>query len=124
MKNNSGSDINPGYAVTVDGSNLLGGTNSSVGCKLPPTSGSEVTIGITMETIKAGAIGRVRVAGLAVAKASGSVTAGTYLQAQVTSGNEGKLSTCGSGKAQIAFALEGASDGEDVLVTLAPARNA
>jgi hypothetical protein len=123
-KNYGGSDIGPGLGVLIDTGNLAG-PDAAPGVVLPTNSGGVVgTLGITVETIYAGKVGRVRVAGAYPVVAHGSVTAGTYVQLSDTTAHLGQVKTCLSATEQIGQALNGASDGDPVLVLICKAKNA
>lgn len=124
FKNYGGSAIGANLAVIVDTSNKLGGSNDGVGVALPASAGVPI-VGVTLESIPAGGIGRVRCTGpIVVCKAEGSITAGTMVQASVTSSKVGWVKALTSAKAQVGMALDDAADGEDILVLFVPANNA
>ncbi len=123
VKNNGGSDIAAKLGVLIDTSNLQD-QDSPPGVVLPTASGGVVgSFGITLETIKAGRTGKVRVAGTAVATAHGTVTAGTYLQISDTASHLGQVKTCGSATEQIGQAMNTVTDA-DVEVLICKAKNA
>jgi len=124
FKNYGASDIAANLVVLVDGSNVPP-TKEPGGVVLPTASGGVAgTLGITVETIKAGGVGRVRVAGVCSVKANGAVTYGQLLQASDTTAKLGWVKTCGAATRQIGLALATASDGEPVPVLIAHAANA
>jgi hypothetical protein len=124
FKNFGASAIEAGLAVLVDGSNVIP-TNAVGGIVLPTASGGVAgTLGVTVERIPAGGIGRVRVAGVIQCKANGTVTYGQIVQASDTTAKLGWVKTCGAGTRQIGLALATAADGEFLPVLIAHAVNA
>lgn len=97
---------------------LAGTTVSVPAIDIPATAGSELVIGVAMEDIAVGAIGRVRVGGIATVVASGSVTQGDLVQCDTASGHEGQGKTAGSAKYAAGQALADASDAGDLPVLL------
>jgi hypothetical protein len=119
--NYSGADIPSGISVSIDTVNLLGNAGvPGIGIVLPAASGNPV-VGVTQEIIKAGSYGRVRTGGLAQTTASGAITAGTFVDAEITTGFA-KVHV--AAKAQIGMAMTTAANGDPVLVLVAPALNA
>lgn len=81
--NYGGSDIAAGSAVAVDSTNVVdGASKDGVGCMLPASAGDPV-VGVTLETIKAGARGTVRCFGpiAQMTAGTGGTTAGSYVEA-------------------------------------------
>lgn len=123
-KNSGVTDIAAGTAVIVDTSNAPSGADP-ISIKVPATSGSVAKPwGITIETIKAGEVGRVRRLGAYPCTASGSITVGDFLQIDSASSKEGRVKTCGAATAQIGQAGNSAADGELVQVWISIAANA
>lgn len=114
FKNYTGSDIAAGIAVKID--TTAGNVDGVV-----QTTDDTLSIGITMEVIKAGAFGRVRVYGVAVATAGGTVTVGK----PVMTDSAGKVVDQTAGKYQIGYALDGTTSANDqIRVLLSIAKNA
>lgn len=124
FKNYGGSDIAAGLAVLADTSHPPSGDVPG-GVVLPTASGGVAgTIGITVEIIKAGGTGRVRVLGGYPCTANGTITYGDIVQASDTSAKLGWAKTCGAATRQLGIAMCGASNGEVVQVFVFPAANA
>lgn len=124
FKNYGVSDIGPNLGVLADTSNV-GDQDSPPGIVLPTASGGQAkSIGITVETIKAGKSGRVRMAGAITCTASGTVTFGEYVKIDDTTAKLGYVSTAGSAKEQIGQALTTATDGNRVEIWICKALNA
>lgn len=111
-KNDGVSDIAAGLGVTDD-------TNDE-SVKLPATSGGVVQpVGVTVETLKASGVGRVRTAGYAIMKASGTVNKGDSCKLDDASGKEGRpKATTNAGDWIIGIARSTAADGEDVVIDI------
>lgn len=119
--NYSGADIPAGISVSIDATNTIGtNPNYGIGIILPAASGNAV-VGVTMEVIKAASYGRVRCGGIAQTTANGAITAGTFVDATITTGFA-KVHV--AAKAQLGLALSTAADGDPVLVLVVPALNA
>jgi hypothetical protein len=124
FKNFGGSDIAAGLGVLADTSNVPVGDYAG-GIVLPTNGGGVVgTLGVTVERIPAGGTGRVRVYGVSVCTANGSITYGTPVQISDTSAKLGYVKTCGSATVMLGIALDGASDGQLVRVLHSIAKNA
>jgi Uncharacterized conserved protein (DUF2190) len=118
------SDIAAGLGVLSDSANPPAGDNAG-GIVLPTVSGSVVgTLGVTCERIPAGRSGRVRVLGISVMTASGSIAYGANVQISTTTAELGYAKTCASGTPQLGIALDVATDGQLVRVAHALANNA
>lgn len=113
--------INASEAVSVDGTNHVGGSNEGVGIIKTAASGN-VSIGIAMENIAPLSYGRVRCGGLAQAIADGTIAENGIVDGSATAARGVVAHT--AGKAQLGIALTGAADGDNVLILLAPANNA
>jgi uncharacterized membrane protein len=112
LKNYSVTDIAAGKAVFM--SDVAA---EEMGCEIPATSDTvERTIGITMEIIKAGKVGRVRALGAAVCVANDTIVRGNAVQIDTASGHEGEVKLLASGKTQLGRALNSAVAGGTVLV--------
>lgn len=122
FKNNTGSDIASGVCVIIDATNALSSalTDDGISVKLPTADG-QLSVGVTMEIIKNGNVGRVRTGGMAVVTASGVVTAGGPVMAESATG---KGKAAGAAKAQVGIALSTAADADPLLVLVCPAFNA
>lgn len=125
FKNYGGSTIPANVAVIIDTSNVVSvtGSNNAIGIALPGSAGVPV-VGVTKADIPAGATGIVRTSGIAAIKCEGSVTAGTLLQASVTSNKVGWGKALTAAAAQIGMALTSSTNGELIDVLLQPANNA
>lgn len=122
--NYGGTDIPAGVGVLADTSNPPSGDNAG-GIVIPTASGGVVgTLGVTVENIKAGKTGRVRLQGVSVCTANGSITYGTAVQISDTASHLGEVKTCGAGITQLGVALNEVSAGELVRVFHSVARNA
>lgn len=120
FKNATGSDIAAGIAVVMDT------TAGRVMHVKPPAAAGSVagSIGITVEAIANGKVGRVRCVGAAVATAHGTINPGEGVQIENASGHEGKVIVCGAATTQLGRALTAAVDGDQVLVLVGVATNA
>lgn len=117
-------DIAAGLGVLADTSHLPS-TDFAGGIILPANSGGVVgTLGVTMEKIPAGRTGRVRLSGVSVCTAEGSVTYGTPVQISDTSGKNGWVKTCGATTVQLGIAIDpSGGDGELVRVVHTVSKN-
>lgn len=124
--NNSVTDIPAFTVVIVDATNTI--TNSlttlatQIGVSLPATGGNpSVALGVTQEIIKANAVssGRVRVAGVSQVTGDGTITAGTVVDASVTTAGRVKAHT--AAKYSIGQALSTSADGEQLLILIGSA---
>lgn len=77
VKNTDSSDFAAGDAIKIDGTNVISGSQPIFGA-LQGTANA-VGIGFALETIKQNQYGRVRTNGVAVGRASGAITAGTFV---------------------------------------------
>lgn len=125
VKNYDSSTLAANLAVIVDTSNVVSptSTNAAIGVALPGSAGVPV-VGVTTADIAAGAMGLVRTSGVALVKCEGTITAGTLVQASVTSSKVGWAKALTSAKAQIGMAVSSSTDGELIAVLLQPANNA
>lgn len=123
--NYGGSDIGAGLAVLLDTSNP-GGTGDKVpGVVLPTASGGVAgQIGVTVNAIPAGKTGLVRVYGVAVCTANGTVTIGETVMTSDTTSKLGYVKTQTTAGAQLGVAIGSATDGNQVQVLLHLAKNA
>lgn len=122
--NYGGSDISANLGVLADTSNV-GDQDNPPGIVLPTASGGQAkSLGITVETIKAGKSGRVRVFGSVTCTASGTVTFGEFVKIDDTTAKLGWVSTAGSAKEQVGQAFGTATDGNKVEVFICKALNA
>lgn len=101
-------------------------TGDTPGCVVLPTASGGVvgTIGVTVEAIPAGGVGRVRVYGIIPCTANGTVTFGEHVQVSDTSAKLGWVKTCGAATQQLGKALDTATNGQQVRVLLMMAANA
>jgi predicted RecA/RadA family phage recombinase len=126
MYNYSGTDIPAALVVAFDSTNLPDPTSATgkagYGCTLPGADGAYL-VGVTIETIKAGAAGRVMVDGVApvTVNSSAGVTAGQVLMAENATGC---VKTQTSGHAQIGQAWGTAAANGTVPVYINIANNA
>ncbi len=112
LKNYSATDIPAGTAVIMDTT-----AADVMGCSAIATSASvELTIGITLETIAAGKIGRVRTCGAASMTANDTILRGNAVQIDSATGHEGQCKLLASGKTQLGRALSNAVAGDEILV--------
>lgn len=111
-------DIPANRAVSIDATNLVGtGTNAGIGVKVVAADG-DVVVGVTMEIIPAGGVGRVRTGGIAPCIADGAITAGTFVDASAQAGNVGYVKAHGAGKATVGIALATSAADDDVVPVL------
>lgn len=124
FKNFGVTDIAAGLGVLADAGHVPAG--DAPGGVLLPTNGGGVagTIGVTVELIKAGATGRVRVLGVYPCTAAGTVTYGGIVQIQDVTAHLGQVKTCIAATRQLGMALDTATDGQQVRVLIIPAANA
>jgi hypothetical protein len=119
VTNYGGTDIAANVAVKFDttAGNYLG---------VLPLTGADAGKGraVTLDTIKAGKQGRVRVAGAALMTADGALSAGDVVKAGIDAGEEGHAKACGAAEAQFGFCLTNAADNAEVLVWIDRAKNA
>lgn len=124
FKNYGASDIEANLGVLADTSNV-GDQDNAPGIVLPTASGGQAkSIGITVEKIRAGKTGRVRMLGSITCTAAGTVTFGEFVKIDDTSGKLGWVSTAGSAKEQIGQALGTATNGNLVEIFVCKALNA
>lgn len=122
-KNYGGTDIPAGRVVLLDTSNVAG-ADAATGVVLPTASGGVAgTLGITVEILYAGKVGRVRVAGMFPVIANGSITAGNYVQASDTTAKLGYVKALVADTEQIGQALDTVADGETCRVLICKAAN-
>jgi hypothetical protein len=118
------SDIAAGLGVLTDTANPPVGDYAG-GIVLPTVSGSVAgTLGVTVERIPAGRSGRVRVSGVSVMTADGTIAYGANVQIATDSGKLGYAKTCAAATEQLGIALDAATDGQLVRVAHALANNA
>lgn len=119
-KNTDGTnDLVAGDTVTIDSTNVLSTTQGEVAVLRSTTDDS--ALGVCVENIPKGSIGRVRVYGVAMARASGVITAGGDVQCDTT----GRVKALAGGKPSHGKALATtASDGDPIPVLLFHAKNA
>lgn len=117
VKNYGGSDIAAGKVVKADTSNPASGSDLP---GVAVATGTTGVLGIAVETIPAGGTGRVRFLGAYPTTADGSITYGGFVEGA----SGGKAKALESGARAFGIALSTASDGEPVLVWMAPANNA
>ncbi len=125
FKNYSGSDIPANTAVALDTTNYVGDSLGTTipGIILPATGGNpSLCVGITMDKIKAGQVGRVRPLGTAYAIANGTITPGQTVDADVTTA--GRILAHTAAKASLGQARSGGASGDPILVFVNPALNA
>lgn len=109
-------DIGAGLGVLADTSNV-GTTSLAPGVVLPTASaGVAKTIGVTLNTIPAGKGGLVRVYGVSVCTASGTVTYGETVQLDDTTSKLGWVKTHLTDQCQLGVALGTSTDGTPVKV--------
>lgn len=115
-------DIPAGSCLSIDSGNLMSNSLSSVTaiCVVASPTGSNpaVSIGIAVETIKAGSHGRCRgPGGIAVAICDGAVTAGTVVDASTAVAGSVKAHTAAKYSIAVALATGADTDTIPVLVT-------
>jgi hypothetical protein len=124
FKNYGVSDIEAGLGVLADTSNL-GDQDNPPGIVLPTASGGQAkSLGVTVEKIRAGKSGRVRLLGSITCTAAGTVTYGEYVKISDTMSKLGWVATAGSAAEQIGQALGTSTDGTKVEIWLCKALNA
>ncbi len=117
--NGTGADIAAGQGVLLDSS------QSNRAVKLPAAAGGVAgTIGVTLDTIKNGAWGRVRLLGSAVMIADGAITAGDTVQISDTAAKMGRAKVAAAATRQLGIALTTAADAAEVEVWIDRAKNA
>lgn len=112
VKNTEASaDIAVGTLVRLDATNVASATQPLPGVLITTTD--EVALGVAIENIPNGKVGRIRPLGVAYCIASAAITAG----AQVQCSTAGKIKTLVAAKPQVGQALTAAgADGDRVLV--------
>lgn len=124
FKNYGLTDIEANLGVLADTSNV-GDQDNAPGIVLPTASGGQTgSLGVTVEKIRAGKSGRVRLLGSITCTAAGTVTYGEYVKIDDTALKLGWVSTAGSAKEQIGQALGTATNGNLVEIWLCKALNA
>lgn len=123
FKNSGGTTIAAGSPVKVDAANAISASNVAAGVGVvAATADGDVCVGFAIESAAAGTVLRVRCCGpIAVTKADGAITAGTFVMSSATAG---KVKTQAAGSASVGVALTTAADGEDLLVLVGAAQNA
>lgn len=117
-------DIAAGLGVLSDAANPPA-TDFAGGIVLPTISGSVAgTVGVTVERIPAGRSGRVRVAGISVMTADGTIAYGANVQIATDASKLGFAKTCAAATPQLGIAIDAATDGQLVRVLHALANNA
>ncbi len=128
LYNFGGTDIAAGLGVLADTANTMSAQNKEApGVALPAIAGSiDASLGVTVDTIKAGAVGRVRLSGGVPMTADGAITAGDYITLSSAAGKLGfaKTAAKGSGVIVIGQALDTVADGDTVLAWLFGKRTA
>jgi hypothetical protein len=132
FKNYGGSDIAANLAVALDATNYVGDSTSThtvPGIVLPTAAGGDPTlcIGVTMETVKAGGHGRVRVKGIAAVQfyhASLTVAPGVMVDASAHSGDAGHVTLHTAAKASIGQTISGGASLDTILISVDPSLNA
>lgn len=113
-------DIAAGMGVLADGTNK-GDATAPPGIVLPTTSGGVAkTLGITLEIIKAGATGRVRMLGGAVGTSNATLTPGDPVQISDTSGKEGQIIAAATTARSVGICLTDCVAGDPILVWVSP----
>lgn len=127
FKNNTGATLAANIAVAIDATYSTTATAllTSIGIKEPASTGDPV-IGVLMESVADGAVGKVRCLGpIAQMFADGAITAGTYVDGSAASSKKGFAKAHTAAKASIGIALTGAAaDGDSLLVMLVGGFNA
>lgn len=128
LYNFGGADIAAGLGVLIDTANTMSAQNKEApGVALPAVAGSiDASLGVTVDTLKAGAIGRVRFLGAVPMTADSPITAGDYITVSSAAGKLGfaKTAAKGSGIVVLGEALDTVADGDTVLVWLFGKRTA
>jgi hypothetical protein len=120
FKNYGGSDIPSNTGVLLDGTNL-GTAADPPGVVVPTASGGVAkTIGVTLETIKAGGQGRVRVLGGAVCVANAAISPGDLVQIEDAATFMGRVKVATSTNHILGKALSSAVQNGSVLVFVCP----
>ena len=123
--NYGGADIPANTVVLPDAANPpTGDYAGGVIVPLTSTTLAGLIAGVTVETLKAGRSGPVRLAGISIVTADGAIAFGQAVQASITSGKLGRAKACGAATPQFGFALAPAADGDILPVFHAPASNA
>lgn len=113
FKNTDGSnDLVAGDAVFIDTTNVI--TTSQPVAGVVRSTTDNAAIGVAIESIPKGKTGRVRVYGVAVARASGAVTAGDNVSCDTV----GNMKTTPGGKACLGMALNTTTTLGDALMVL------
>lgn len=114
--NFTGSDIAAGLAVLVDAAHPPTGDFAG-GVVLPTATGGVVgTIGVTVETLKAGRSGPVRLSGISVCLANGTIAFGASVQVSDTALKLGWVKTQIAATVSLGWALAPAENGDLVPV--------
>jgi len=117
--NYSGTDIPPGTAVLIDTVNLSL-INQTVGVTVALSAGNPAgACGVTMEVLKAGRDGRVRVLGTAIASADGAINPGDPVMLSTNGAKLGRV-TKSTGPTAMGQSLSQAADADPVVVFLTP----
>lgn len=118
VKNYGVSDIAEGLAVILDTTNTPDGGGTPIGVTLPASDVK--SFGIAVTSIPAGKFGTVRVLGVAIGTASGTIHMGDFLMTD----SAGKVLVAGAGKYTIGQAMSEAVTTDRVAVLIAKAVNA
>lgn len=122
--NFTGSDIAAGLAVLTDAANPPTGDFAG-GVVLPTASGGVAgTLGVTVERIPAGKSGPVRLSGISVCIANGTIVYGAPVQISDTTSKLGWVKALVAATEQLGKALCPAADSDLVLVFHSLANNA
>lgn len=117
--NATGSDIPAGTTVKIDTANPMSGSQGAPG--VVTATLNAVPYGITVETLKSKAYGRVQRGGRANTFASGAVTVGDVVQCDAS----GQVKTQSAGEPQLGIALTNTANAADpIQVAIAIAKNA
>lgn len=120
FKNYGGTAIAAGLGVLCDGTNK-GDANNPPGVVLPTSTGGVAkTIGITVETIPAGGMGRVRVIGAAVGLANATLAPGDPVELSDVAAHLGEIIAAASTHRGVGIALSDAVAGDPILVLVSP----
>lgn len=112
--NFTGADIAAGLGVLVDAANPPTGDFAG-GCVLPTASGGVVgSIGVTVERIAVGKSGPVRLSGISVCFANGTIAYGGAVQISDTVNKLGWIKAEVPGTVTVGWALAPAADGDIV----------
>lgn len=112
FKNTDSTDFAAGDAVAVDSTNVISGSQPVMGA-LQGTNNA-VGVGFALEAIKQGAYGRVRTNGIAVGRAGGAITAGTFVGCAAS----GQLKTQQAANPAIGIALSTTTTNHDPIIVL------